>query len=415
MDLKHEFERARAASRSLAQLSETKIDSVLEQVAQTSLERMDEILAANARDLELYDESNPLYDRLLLTRERVEGIVGDLRNVASLRSSVGEVLSHTVRPNGMRIDKVRVPFGVIGVIYEARPNVSFDVFALCFKSSNVALLKGGSDAEHSNAAIVEIIRSVLAKEGIDPAVVTLLPTSREATAELLAAREYVDLIIPRGGRSLIDYVRHNSLVPVIETGAGVCHTYVDKYADIAKAASIIDNAKTRRVSVCNALDTIVIHRERVAQLPDLCVSLAGKGVEIYADSEAYIALEGHYPTRLLKHAQEGDFGREFLDYKLSICCAESFDKAVDHVSHYTSHHSEAIVTECTERAELYCKVIDAACVYVNVSTAFTDGAQFGLGAEIGISTQKMHARGPMALDELTVYKYIIRGEGQVRS
>ncbi len=415
MDLIKEFQGARAASRSLAQLSEQKINSVILKIAERAMVQADKILEANAKDLEAFDKSNPLYDRLLLTEERIEGIAADLRNVASLRSPVGEVLSQDVRPNGMQIEKVRVPFGVIGVIYEARPNVSFDVFALCFKSSNACILKGGSDAEHSNKAIYKLLVDVLQEEGVDQRVVTLLPASREATSELLGAVGYVDLIIPRGGKSLINYVRENSRVPVIETGAGVCHTYIDKFADIEKASAIITNAKTRRVSVCNALDTIVIHRDRLDDLYDICYPLCLQEVTIYADERSYAALDGKYISDLLIKAEPSHFGREFLDYKLSIRCVDSFDVAVEYVTCYTSQHSEAIVTESKERGELYCKLIDAACVYINVSTAFTDGAQFGFGAEIGISTQKMHARGPMALAELTVYKYIIRGDGQVRS
>ncbi|MFI3265063.1 MAG: glutamate-5-semialdehyde dehydrogenase [Rikenellaceae bacterium] len=415
MDLTKEFQGARAASRSLAQLSEQKINSVILKIADKAEAQRDKILKANAKDLEAFDVSNPLYDRLLLTKKRIKGIADDLRNVASLSSPVGEILSQDVRPNGMQIEKVRVPFGVIGVIYEARPNVSFDVFALCFKSSNACILKGGSDAEHSNRAIYELIVDVLKEEGVNQRVVTLLPASREATSELLGAVGYVDLIIPRGGKSLINYVRENSRVPVIETGAGVCHTYIDKFADLEKASAIITNAKTRRVSVCNALDTIVIHRDRLDDLYDICYPLCLQEVTIYADERSYAALDGKYISDLLVEAQPSHFGREFLDYKLSIRCVDSFDEAVEYVTQYTSQHSEAIVTESTERGELYCKLIDAACVYINVSTAFTDGAQFGLGAEIGISTQKMHARGPMALAELTVYKYIIRGDGQVRS
>ncbi len=414
MELKNQFEGARAASRSLMLLSEQKINSVLESLARQITTHKDIILAANARDLESLERANPLYDRLLLTEERLDGIAADMSNVAKLNSPVGEVMSSTIRPNGMRIDKLRVPFGVIGVIYEARPNVSFDVFALCFKSANVCLLKGGSDARHSNEAIVELIREVLRSEGVDQRMVTLLPSAREATAELLTAVEYVDLLIPRGGRALIDYVRNNSRVPVIETGAGVCHTYIDEFADTEKAKNIVTNAKTRRVSVCNALDTIVIHSAKLQELPSIVGAMASMSVKIYADQPSFEALEGHYPEQLLFEAAADDFGREFLDYKLSIKSVDTFDEALEHISAHTSHHSEAIVSEAKERGELFAKVVDAACLYINVSTAFTDGAQFGMGAEIGISTQKLHARGPMALAELTIYKYIIRGDGQTR-
>ncbi len=415
MDLTKEFQGAREAARSLAMLSEQRISNVILKIADRASNDKATILEANALDLEAFDKSNPLYDRLLLTEERIEAIAADLRNVASLHSPVGERLSSTVRPNGMQIDKVRVPFGVIGVIYEARPNVSFDVFALCFKSSNVCILKGGSDAANSNRAIYNLIVGVLREEGIDERIVTLLPSEREATSALLNSVGYVDLIIPRGGKSLINFVRDNSRVPVIETGAGVCHTYIDKFADIAKATAIVENAKTRRVSVCNALDTIVIHQDRLMDLPAICLPLAAKGVTIFADKASYDALSNNDPAELLQAAKAEHFGQEFLDYKLSIRTVRSIEEAVEHVTRYTSQHSEAIVTEDATLGELYCKVVDAACVYVNVSTAFTDGAQFGFGAEIGISTQKMHARGPMALAELTVYKYIIRGDGQVRA
>ncbi len=414
MEPQTQFERAVTASRSVAMLSKEKIDSTIERLAEAILTHCEPILEANAKDLERFDPSNPLYDRLLLTKERIEAIASDVRNVASLPSPIGEILSTTTRPNGMRIDKQRVPFGVIGVIYEARPNVSFDVFALCFKSSNACILKGGSDAAHSNEAIVALIKKVLDAEGLNEDIVTLLPASREATAELLGAVGYVDLIIPRGSSSLINFVRDNSRVPVIETGAGVCHTYIDKYADTQKARDIIMNAKTRRVSVCNALDTIVVHASRLSDLPTICEPLATKAVAIYADERSLEALKGFYPSELLSEASEEYFGREFLDYKLSIRCVDSISEAIDHVMRHTSRHSEAIVSEETTRSELYCRCVDAACVYVNVSTAFTDGAQFGFGAEIGISTQKLHARGPMALPELTTYKYIVRGEGQIR-
>jgi glutamate-5-semialdehyde dehydrogenase len=337
-----------------------------------------------------------------------------MRNVAVSRSPVGVVMSETVRPNGMKITKVRVPFGVIGVIYEARPNVSFDVFGLCFKSNNAVILKGGSDAHFSNKAIVELIRTTLTKAGVNPDVVTLLPSDRSATAKLLGATDYVDLIIPRGSSSLINYVRENSRVPVIETGAGICHTYFDRYGDTVKGAAIIFNAKTRRVSACNTLDTLVIHAERLNVLPELCSKLAGKNVIIYADKPAYEVLDGKYPASLLEHADDDSFSTEFLDYKMSIKTVDTIDGAINHITACSSQHSETIVTEDKPAADLFVRKIDAACVYVNVSTAFTDGAQFGLGAEVGISTQKMHARGPMALAELTSYKYIITGDGQVR-
>jgi glutamate-5-semialdehyde dehydrogenase len=410
-----QLERARTASRESALLDKATIDRVLGRVADEAVARTKEILAANAEDLARMSPSNPVYDRLMLTPERIEGIAADIRNVAGLHSPVGEILSETVRPNGLDIKKIRVPFGVVGVIYEARPNVSFDVFSLCFKSSNVCLLKGGSDAARSNEVIVDIIRRVLATEGLNPDIVTLLPTDRAATEALLQAVGYVDVVIPRGSSALINYVRDNSRVPVIETGAGICHTYFDADGDLEKGAAIVFNAKTRRVSVCNALDTLVIHAGRLSDLPELCAPLASKNVTIYADERAFAALAGRYPETLLEHATEESFGTEFMDYKMSIKTVESFDEAVEHITAHSSRHSEAIVTENRATTEAFAVRIDAACVYTNASTAFTDGAQFGFGAEIGISTQKLHARGPMALPELTTYKYIITGNGQTRA
>jgi glutamate-5-semialdehyde dehydrogenase len=415
MTLKNVFERATVASRELNTLDESVINRVLLKVADETERQYDTILDANRMDLKRMDAVNPMYDRLMLTKERIFTIVADLRNVESLHSPTGEILSETIRPNGMKITKIRVPFGVIGVIYEARPNVSFDVFGLCFKSNNAVVLKGGSDASFSNEAIVKLIRATLAEAGINPDAVILLPSDRSATAELLGATDYVDLIIPRGSSSLINYVRENSRVPVIETGAGICHTYFDRYGDVAKGATIVFNAKTRRVSVCNALDTLVIHSSRLNALYELCKQFADKNVIIYADDSAYGALEGKYPANLLEHANENSFGTEFLDYKMSVKTVDSIEEAMTHIANYSSKHSETIITEDKTAADLYVKTVDAACVYVNVSTAFTDGAQFGFGAEIGISTQKMHARGPMALAELTSYKYIITGDGQIRS
>ncbi len=414
MNLKPLFEGAVEASRSLALLSQQSIDALLIELAGEAEAQVERILEANARDLAKMERTSPLYDRLLLSRERVEGIASDMRNVASLKSPVGELLMTNERPNGMVINKVRVPFGVIGVIYEARPNVSFDVFALCFKTANACILKGGSDAHNSNSVIVEIIREVLNRNGIDQRAVTLLPAEREATAELLAAEGYVDLLIPRGSSSLINYVRHNASIPVIETGAGICHTYIDKDADVAKARAIVLNAKTRRVSVCNALDCMVIHAERLINLGEICAPLAQKNVVIYADLKSYAVLHGSYPEELLFAADEDSFGTEFLDYKMSIRTVETIEEATTHILKYSSRHSEAIVSEDQAAADYFLKVVDAACLYHNVSTAFTDGAQFGFGAEIGISTQKLHARGPMALPELTSYKYIISGNGQTR-
>ena len=403
------------AAKQLVALPDEQVVKILRQVADALDAHQAEVLAANAEDLQRMDPANPKYDRLKLTADRVAAIANDMRNVASLPSPLGRVLQETVRPNGMMIKKISVPFGVIGVIYEARPNVTFDVFSLCFRSGNACVLKGGSDADSSNRALVKIIRSVLMEQGIDPAVCTLLPPEREATEELLNAVGWVDLIIPRGSGALIRFVRDHARVPVIETGAGICHTYFDQAGDVEKGRAIVNNAKTRRVSVCNALDCLIIHRARLADLPALCERLADHKVRIYADEEAFASLAGHYPEELLEHATAESYGTEFLDYKMSIRTVDSLEEALAHIARYSSKHSESIVSEDANAIRQFQRCVDAACVYANVSTAFTDGAQFGFGAEIGISTQKLHARGPMALPELTTYKYIIEGSGQIRT
>ena len=403
------------AAKQLVALPDEQVVKILRQVADALDAHLAEVLAANAEDLQRMDPANPKYDRLKLTADRVAAIANDMRNVASLPSPLGRVLQETVRPNGMVIKKISVPFGVIGVIYEARPNVTFDVFSLCFRSGNACVLKGGSDADSSNRASVKIIRSVLMEQGVDPAVCTLLPPEREATEELLNAVGWVDLIIPRGSGALIRFVRDHARVPVIETGAGICHTYFDQAGDVEKGRAIINNAKTRRVSVCNALDCLIIHRARLADLPALCERLADHKVRIYADEEAFASLAGHYPEELLEQATAESYGTEFLDYKMSIRTVGSLEEALAHIARYSSKHSESIVSEDANAIRQFQRCVDAACVYANVSTAFTDGAQFGFGAEIGISTQKLHARGPMALPELTTYKYIIEGSGQIRT
>ena len=403
------------AAKQLVALPDEQVVKILRQVADALDAHQAEVLAANAEDLQRMDPANPKYDRLKLTADRVAAIANDMRNVASLPSPLGRVLQETVRPNGMVIKKISVPFGVIGVIYEARPNVTFDVFSLCFRSGNACVLKGGSDADSSNRALVKIIRSVLMEQGVDPDVCTLLPPEREATEELLNAVGWVDLIIPRGSGALIRFVRDHARVPVIETGAGICHTYFDQAGDVEKGRAIVNNAKTRRVSVCNALDCLIIHRARLADLPALCERLADHKVRIYADEEAFASLAGHYPEELLEHATAESYGTEFLDYKMSIRTVDSLEEALAHIARYSSKHSESIVSEDANAIRQFQRCVDAACVYANVSTAFTDGAQFGFGAEIGISTQKLHARGPMALPELTTYKYIIEGSGQIRT
>lgn len=405
--------KARKTSTALLALPDSEVQTVLRETAGALVDATDEIIAANTRDLERLDKSNPKYDRLMLTPERIAGIADDMRHVADLPSPRIEI-DRYIRPNGLVISKIAVPFGLIGVIYEARPNVTSDVFSLCFRSGNACVLKGGHDAADSNVAIISVIHSVLANHGIDPAVATLLPPTREATDELLAARGIVDLIIPRGSSSLINSVREKSKVPVIETGAGVCHCYVDKSADLEMASKLIFNAKTRRVSVCNALDCAVIHAYMLDRLPEIIAPLAEKNVKVVADDRAYSALSGKYPDSLLGHASDTDFGTEFLDYKMAIKIVDSLNEAISHIAAHGSGHSESIVTTDSEAAARFQRDVDAACVYVNAPTSFTDGAQFGLGAEIGISTQKLHARGPMALRELMTYKWLINGDGQTR-
>jgi gamma-glutamyl phosphate reductase len=404
-----------AASRSLNLVADETINQVLLALADEAIAQTEQILKENAKDLAVMDKSNPMYDRLLLNADRIAGIAGDIKDVATLPSPLGKQLMQTERPNGMRIAKVTVPFGVVGIIYEARPNVSFDVFSLCLKSGNACVLKGGTDAHHSNFAIVEVIQSVLRKFGLDQNIVTLLPAGREATVELMNAVGIVDVIIPRGGRGLIDFVRDNSRIPVIETGAGICHTYFDEFGDLEKGKEIVFNSKTRRVSVCNTLDCLVVNDKRLLDLAQLCEKLATKNVIIYADVKAFTFLNGKYPAELLQKATEESYGIEFMDYKMAIKTVSSVQEAVEHISLHSSKHSECIVSENLQQISYFDKMVDAACVYTNVSTAFTDGAQFGLGAEIGISTQKLHARGPMGLEELCSYKWIIKGEGQVRS
>lgn len=414
MELKATFEAVQQASRELLTINDFQINQVLLAVADAAWEQREWILKENQQDLARMDTQNPKYDRLKLTEERIKEITHDLRKVATLPSPLGRTLKENTLSNGLRLKRISVPFGVIGIIYEARPNVSFDVFSLCLKSGNACILKGGSDADYSNRAIIRLIHGVLEKFHINPHCVELLPAEREATSQLLHAREYVDLLIPRGSRSLIDFVRQHATIPVIETGAGICHTYFDRYGDIKMGAAIINNAKTRRVSVCNALDCLLIDSSRLDMLPELCQPLSASQVSIYADAPAYACLKGHYPSNLLKEAGPDDYGTEFLDYKMAIKTTACLEEALAHIRQYGSKHSECIITENKEHARQFCRDVDAACVYVNAPTSFTDGAQFGLGAEIGISTQKLHARGPMALEEITTYKWIIEGEGQIR-
>ena len=412
MQLKETFEKVKRASKSLALLSDNQRNEILLAVAEAILNNKERILEANAQDLAKMSKENPLYDRLQLTDSRLEGIASDMRNVATLPSPLGHITKQKTLPNGLRLCRVSVPFGVIGMIYEARPNVTFDVFSLCFKSGNACVLKGGKDADCSNREEVALIHEILEKYGVSPDVVALLPATHEATGEMLNAVGYVDLCIPRGGRKLIDFVRDTARIPVIETGAGVVNTYFDQDGDLEMGKAIINNAKTRRVSVCNALDCLLIHENRLNDLPALCEKMAEKNVIIYADAQAYAALDGKYP--LLEHATEESFGTEFMDYKLAIKTVASLEEALNHIDDNGSGHSEAIVTMNEATARKFQAHVDAACVYWNAPTSFTDGAQFGLGAEIGISTQKLGPRGPMALEEICTYKWLIEGEGQTR-
>ena len=406
---------AKKASRALALISDAKRDEVLLAVADAIKVNEEAILKANEDDLSRMDKTSPLYDRLQLTPKRLEDIANDMRKVAQLPSPLGKVLKEKTLENGLHLRRVSIPFGVIGMVFEARPNVAFDVFSLCFKSGNACVLKGGKDADSSNKAIVALIHQVLTEKGIDTGVVQLLPATHEATGEMLGAVGYIDVCIPRGGRKLIDFVRDNAKVPVIETGAGVVHAYFDKDGDIEKGKRIIHNAKTRRVSVCNALDCLVIHKDRIGDLPELVAPMAASNVRIYADQAAQSILSGSsYPQELIEQAREHHYGTEFQDYAMAIRTVGSIDEAIEHITANGSGHSECIITENKEAAKQFEAQIDAACVYVNAPTSFTDGAQFGLGAEIGISTQKLGPRGPMALEEITTYKWLIEGDGQVR-
>lgn len=414
MDLTTVFQQVKAASRSLTLISKEKTNEVLLALANEVEAKSADILAANEKDLAKKDPKDPTYDRLKLTAERLKGIADGIRDVAKLPSPIGRTIDERVRPNGLNIKRISVPFGVIGIIYEARPNVSLDVFSLCFKSGNACVLKGGTDAHESNSAIVEVIHNVLKQQGVNEDIVALLPAGRESTGEMLNARGYIDVIIPRGSAGLIRFVNENAKVPVIETGAGTCHTYFDENGDVEKGKNIVFNAKTRRPSVCNTLDTIIIHSKRLADLPAICAPCETKNVTIYADEAAYKALEGNYPAGLLEHASAEDFGKEWLDYKMSIKTVNNIDEALEHIQNYGTGHSEAIVSEDQAACDKFVQMVDAACVYTNAPTSFSDGGEFGLGAEIGISTQKMHARGPMGLEELNTYKWVIAGNGQVR-
>ncbi len=408
------FKLVQKASRELSLLDVAIINKLLLDLASEAEMQTDFLLAENKKDLDRMDPKDPKYDRLKLTDERIKAIAADIRNVAALNYPVGKILMEKTLPNGLKVKKITVPIGIIGIIYESRPNVTFDVFSLCLKSGNACVLKGSRDAEYSNVAIASLIGRVLERNNINTNSVYLMSADREATEVLLNAVGYVDIVIPRGSQNLINYVREHARVPVIETGAGIVHTYFDESADLKKGIAIIDNAKTRRVSVCNALDCLIVHEKRLNDLPAIAKPLSDKGVEIFADEKAYKQLADSYPGKLLHPADQKSFGTEFLSMKMSIRTVAGLNEALDHISIYGSKHSEAIIAEDKSVIDKFLKSVDAAAVYANTSTAFTDGAQFGLGAEIGISTQKLHARGPMALDELTSYKWVIEGAGQVR-
>lgn len=424
MELKETFQKVKAASKTLGLLTDEQRNEVLQAVADAIIAETPALLKANAEDLAKMDKANPLYDRLQLTEQRLHDIAADMRHVSTLPSPLGRILKEKTLDNGLHLQRIAVPFGVIGMIYEARPNVTFDVFSLCFKSGNACVLKGGKDANCSNTASIELIHRVLIKCGIDPAVATLLPATHEATGEMLNAVGYIDLCIPRGGKKLIQFVRDTAKVPVIETGAGVVHCYFDKDGDVEMGKAIITNAKCRRCSVCNTLDTLIIHEQRLNDLPTLCEDLAKREVKIHADAQAYEALKGNYPDTLLDivsdetpcpNADGNVWNTEWLSMQMGIKTVTSEDEALEHIATYGSGHSESIVSDNEAAQKKFQMMVDAACVYVNTPTSFTDGAQFGLGAEIGISTQKLGARGPMALEEITTYKWLITGNGQIRA
>lgn len=424
MELRETFQKVKTASKTLSLLSDEQRNDILQAVADAIIAETPALLKANAEDLAKMDKTNPLYDRLQLTEQRLHDIAADMRHVSTLPSPLGSILKEKTLDNGLHLQRVAVPFGVIGMIYEARPNVTFDVFSLCFKSGNACVLKGGKDANCSNTASIELIHRVLIKYGIDPAVATLLPATHEATGEMLNAVGYIDLCIPRGGKKLIQFVRDTAKVPVIETGAGVVHCYFDKDGDVEMGKAIITNAKCRRCSVCNTLDTLIIHEQRLNDLPTLCEDLAKREVKIHADAQAYEALKGNYPDTLLDivsdetpcpNADGNVWNTEWLSMQMGIKTVTSEDEAMEHIATYGSGHSESIVSDNEAAQKKFQMMVDAACVYVNTPTSFTDGAQFGLGAEIGISTQKLGARGPMALEEITTYKWLITGNGQIRA
>ncbi len=415
MELTDTFKKVKNASKTLATISDEKRNEILLAVADSIESNIPQLIASNALDLARMDKNDPMYDRLQLNAKRLQDIAADMRHVSTLPSPLGRVLKEKTLDNGLHLRRISVPFGVIGMIYEARPNVTFDVFSLCFKSGNACILKGGKDADESNKAAIKVIHEVLKRFNINTDIVELLPATHEATAEMLTAVGYIDLCIPRGSKRLINFVRDTAKIPVIETGAGVVHCYFDESGDTEIAKDIIHNAKCRRCSVCNALDTLIINSNRLNDLTEICSKLAESNVIIHADERAFNALKGHYPDSLLKQVTQDIWDTEWLSMQMGIKTVDSIDEAIQHITEYGSGHSESIISEDIDAQHKFQTLVDAACVYVNVPTSFTDGSQFGLGAEIGISTQKLGARGPMALEEITTYKWLIQGHGQIRS
>lgn len=415
MELTDTFKKVKNASKTLATISDEKRNEILQAVADSIESNITQLIASNALDLARMDKNDPMYDRLQLNAKRLQDIAADMRHVSTLPSPLGRVLKEKTLDNGLHLRRISVPFGVIGIIYEARPNVTFDVFSLCFKSGNACILKGGKDADESNKAAIKVIHEVLKRFNINTDIVELLPATHEATAEMLTAVGYIDLCIPRGSKRLINFVRDTAKIPVIETGAGVVHCYFDESGDTEIAKDIIHNAKCRRCSVCNALDTLIINSNRLNDLTEICSKLAESNVIIHADERAFNALKGHYPDSLLKQVTQDIWDTEWLSMQMGIKTVDSIDEAIQHIAEYGSGHSESIISEDIDAQHKFQTLVDAACVYVNVPTSFTDGSQFGLGAEIGISTQKLGARGPMALEEITTYKWLIEGHGQIRS
>jgi len=400
------------ASAALRNTPDAQIKKALKMLADAVESGMDIILKANSVDVEKQDANDPRTDRLLLNKQRITNIAASIRKISTLPNPSGKLLQKQKLYNGLLLEKITVPFGVVGAVYESRPNVTFDIAALCLRSMNGCLLKGSSEAENTNRAAMNIIKRVLKENNIHPDCITLLPSERETVQELFAATKYVDVIIPRGSDNLIRFVRENSLVPVIETGAGVCHIYVEKDASVDKALNIVVNAKVSRPSVCNAVDTILVDSLIAPQFLQKLKPLFDKyEVEIFADINAHKLLKGY---RYLKKASKADFGREFLSLKCAVKVVKDIDEALTHIQQYSTKHSEAIISENKSNCRRFLHEVDAAVVYMNASTRFTDGEEFGLGAEIGISTQKLHARGPFALEKLVTEKWIIKGNGQVR-